>query len=272
MAKEINWALRRRLGKAAQLQGQVSHHAARRSIGSPARWLTIATGVALLLGAAVYISLEGNLTEGFLDLREGFFPFVRRFGATGSLALLYIEESGVPLPVPGDVYVAYLGHLSAGNSSRLVGSWLAIITVVTAGASNLYLISRRWGVKIIEHPLARVFHLEPARLEKAKAWFDRWGVLAMIFGRHIPGFRVPLTVVAGTLKFPYRLFVPSVAVSTAIWAGIFLLVGDKLGGAIARFSGTHAWVYAVGTLLLLGAIGFLALRASRAMRVESPSP
>jgi membrane protein DedA with SNARE-associated domain len=238
-------------------------------MGSPARWLTIATGVALLLGAAVYVSLEGNLTEGFLDLREGFFAFVRHYGAGGSLALLYIEESGLPLPVPGDVYVAYLGHLSAGNSTRLIGSWLAIITVVTAGASNLYLISRRWGVKIIEHPLARVFHLEPARLEKAKIWFDRWGVLAMIFGRHIPGFRVPLTVVAGTLHFPYRLFAPSVAISTAIWAGVLLLIGDKLGGAIGRFSSSHAWVYAVGTLLLLGTIGLLAWRASKALS-EAP--
>jgi membrane-associated protein len=243
----------------------------RRQIRSSARWLTVATGVALLLAGVVYVSLEGNLTEGFLDLRDGFMAFVRRYGAAGSLGLLYIEESGVPLPVPGDVYVIYLGHLAAGYWPHLVGYWLAIIAAVVAGSTNLYWISRRWGVKLIEHPLASVFHLEPARLEKAKAWFDRWGVLAMIFGRHIPGFRVPLTVVAGTLKFPYRLFVPSVAVSTAIWAGIFLLIGDKLGGAIARFSGRNTWVYAVGTVLLLGAMGFLAWRASRAMS-EAPRP
>ena len=240
----------------------------RRQFGSAARWLTIAGGVALLVAAAIYLIIEGDLAENFVDLRDFFAGLLRRFGAPGSLALLYIEESGIPLPVPGDVYVIYLGHLAAGYWSHLVGYWLAIVGVVVAGSTNLYWISHRWGVRIIEHPLARVFHLEPARLEKAKAWFDRWGVLAMVFGRHIPGFRVPLTVVAGTLKFPYRLFVPSVAVSTAIWAGFFLLVGDKLGGAIARFSRNNAWVYAVGTILLLGAIGFLAWRASRAMRAS----
>jgi membrane-associated protein len=248
----------------------VSTQAARRSKGSSARWLTIATGVALLAAVAIYLIVEGDLTENFVDLRDWFAGILRHFGATASLALLYIEESGVPLPVPGDVYVIYLGHLAAGYWPRLIGYWLAIIGVVAAGSTNLYWISRRWGVKLIEHPLARVFHLEPARLEKAKVWFDRWGVLAMIFGRHIPGFRVPLTVVAGTLKFPYRLFVPSVAVSTAIWAGAFLLIGDKLGGAIARFSGRNTWVYAVGTVLLLGAIGFLAWRASRAL-AEAPA-
>src|ERR1700738_316065 len=245
--------------------------ATRRSKGAPARWLTIAPGVALLAASVVYLVIEGDLTENFVDLRDWFAGILRHFGAPGSLALLYIEESGVPLPVPGDVSVIYLGPLAAGYWPHLLGYWLAIIGVVVAGSTNLYWISRRWGVRLIERPLARVFHLEPARLEKAKAWFDRWGVLAMIFGRHIPGFRVPLTVVAGTLKFPYRLFVPSVAVSTAIWAGIMLLVGDKLGGAIARFTGRHAWIYAVGTVLLLGAIGFLAWRASRALSEPRPS-
>jgi len=245
---------------------------ARHPTGPPVRWLTIGTGVALLLAGALYVSLEGNLTEGFLDLREGFVAVVRRYGAGGSLALLYIEESGLPLPIPGDVYVAYLGHLSRGSWTLLISSWLAVIAVVTAGSTNLYLISRRWGVKLIEHPLARVFHLEPARLARAKVWFDRWGVLAVIFGRHIPGFRVPLTVVAGTLHFPYRLFAPSVAVSTAIWAGILLLVGDKLGGAIARFSAGHPWIAALGTLLLIGTIAFLAFRASRAIGESEPDP
>jgi membrane protein DedA with SNARE-associated domain len=235
-------------------------------MGSAARWLTIATGVALFAAIAVYVSLEGNLTENFLDIREWFVAFVRQYGAAGSLALLYIEESGLPLPVPGDVYVAYLGHLATGNWTRLLLSWLAIITVVTAGASNLYLISRRWGDTLIRHPLAKVFHLEPGRIEKARRWFDRWGVLAMIFGRHIPGFRVPLTVVAGTLKFPYHLFAPSVAISTSIWAGVLLLIGDKLGGAIARYSFGHAWIYAVGTIVLLAGIAFIAFQASRAMR------
>jgi len=247
----------------------LSIEADRRSKGSSARWLTIAAIVALLGAAAIYLIIEGDLAENFVDLRDWFRGILRHFGAPGSLALLYIEESGVPLPVPGDVYVIYLGHLAAGYWPRLLGYWLAIIGIVVAGSTNLYWISRRWGVKLIEHPLARVVHLEPARLEKAQAWFDRWGVLAVIFGRHIPGFRVPLTVVAGTLKFPYRLFVPSVAVSTAIWAGFFLLIGDKLGGAIARFTGRNTWVYAVGTVLLLGALGFLAWRAQRAL-AEAP--
>ena len=74
-------------------------------------WRTVAA-VAIVAGVMVAVGLlEGDVADdltGFGSLVSG---LLNRFGAAGSFALLYIEESGVPLPVPGDVYVAYLGKL-----------------------------------------------------------------------------------------------------------------------------------------------------------------
>ena len=39
--------------------------------------------------------------------------------------------------------------------------------------------------------------LTPARINRAQGWFERWGPAALVFGRHVPGLRVPLTVGAG---------------------------------------------------------------------------
>src|SRR5258707_13329311 len=90
---------------------------------------------------------------------------LNRFGATASLALLYIEESGIPLPVPGDFYVAFLGRLNAGSLQRLLLAWLSIIAVVAAGASNLYWLSRRLGPATLRHPVGRPGpHLKATRL------------------------------------------------------------------------------------------------------------
>jgi membrane protein DedA with SNARE-associated domain len=227
------------------------------------RWWAGAGIAALVIALAVYIAVEGDLTENFVDIGNWVLSFIRRFGIPGSLALLYIEESGVPLPVPGDVYVTYVGHVAAGSIARLIGVWLAIIVVVTAGATNLYLISHQWGRRLIAHPLARVFHLEASRMEAAERWFKRWGVLAIIFGRHIPGFRVPLTFVAGTLGFPFRLFAPSVAVSTAIWAGVLIILGDLFISTLGRILSRNAWLYAVGTIVVLGIVVYFVVRAIR---------
>ena len=232
-------------------------------------WLLGLLGVGLVV---LYLALEGNLLEGAIDVRDWFGWLLRRFGVGASLGVLYIEESGLPLPVPGDVYVAYVGHVAAGSMMRLVAAWLAIIAVVTAGASNLYLISRRWGPRIVEHRMARAFHIEPERIARANRWFDRWGVLAIVFGRHIPGFRVPLTAVAGIVNFPYRKFAPSVAVSTSIWAAFFLLLGDRFGGSVGHFLGRHAWIYAVGTALVITAVAYFGIRAARIASSADPEP
>jgi membrane protein DedA with SNARE-associated domain len=89
-------------------------------------------------------------------------------------------------------------------------------------------------------------HLSPERLERAEKWFARYGVLAIIFGRHIPGFRVPITLAAGVFRVRYPVFAASVAVSTAIWAGVFLIVGINFGGRLEAFLRVHreaSWIF-----------------------------
>ncbi|TME49308.1 MAG: hypothetical protein E6I60_12810, partial [Chloroflexi bacterium] len=121
----------------------------------------------------------GSLVVGLLD----------RYGAAACLGLLYVEESGVPLPVPGDFYIAFMGKLYAGSMPNLLAAWLGIIAVVVAGSSNLYWLSRRWGPAMLRRPLAaRLLHLDRRRMERARRWFDRWGPWAIVFGRHLPGF------------------------------------------------------------------------------------
>jgi membrane protein DedA with SNARE-associated domain len=81
-------------------------------------------------------------------------------------------------------------------------------------------------------------------------------VIAIIFGRHIPGFRVPITVAAGVFKVSYPLFAVSVAVSTAIWAGVFIVIGINFGPRIEAFLSLHRetywlWAAIVVTLVIL---------------------
>ena len=94
--------------------------------------------------------------------------------------------------------------------------------------------------------------------------------MAMIFGRHIPGFRVPLTVVAATVGFPYRRFAPAVAISTGIWSGALLLLAAQYGKQVLHFVGTHSWVYAVGTVVVLGIVGYVVFGWYRAAPTDRP--
>ena len=212
--------------------------------------------------------MQGDLPEEFSDLASSVNRLLGRFGVGASLFLLYVEESGVPLPVPGDVYVIYLGQASSGSAS-LIASWLAIIAVVVAGSSNLYLLSRRWGGRLIRGRLGTILHLDPEGITRAERWFGRWGALAIIFGRHVPGLRVPITVLAGTLKVRYPVFAASVAVSTAVWSAIWLLLGDRVAPVLVRFLTGNRWTILLVAGALAVAAAYLVLRS---MQPQQPDP
>src|SRR5438105_1040342 len=138
------------------------------------------------------------------------------------------------------------------------------------------------AIGLVHSRFAEYVHLNPERLAKAEGWFKRYGVLAIIFGRHIPGFRVPITVASGIFNVPYRVFAPSVAVSTAIWAGVMLTLGMLLGPRLAVLLNAHGWVYFIWGAIVVALIGGMYLRQRRASAgaaerrrpdrpVESPS-
>jgi membrane protein DedA with SNARE-associated domain len=219
----------------------------------------VAVGI-LAVVLLVLSLLEGDVPDdltGFGSLAAG---LISRFGAAGSFALLYIEESGLPLPVPGDVYVAYLGKLISSSFLNLVLAWLGIIAVVVGGSSNLFMISRRWGPALLRHRFVHdVLGVDEARLDTTRRWSARWGALA-IFGRHVPGFRIPVTVLAATTGVPYRIFAPSVAVSTAVWAGIGLWLGATFGQSLGYLLTRYPWLYLVALGFVIVAVAVALVR------------
>jgi membrane protein DedA with SNARE-associated domain len=195
---------------------------------------------------------------------------LRQFGLMAAFALLYAEESGVPMPMPGDVFVMYVGHHAGHGLLTWLAAWTGLIAVVVLGASNLYWISQRWGRSIVEHRLAKVLHLTPARIDRAERWFARYGVWTLVFGRHIPGLRVPLTVAAAIFRVPYRVFIASVAISTAVWAGFFMMLGAVFGGRIGHLLQLHREGYVILPAAIVLAFGIYLLVLLR--RTAKPEP
>jgi membrane protein DedA with SNARE-associated domain len=196
-------------------------------------------------------------------------------------ALLYLEESGIPLPAPGDVFVMYVGIHVPHHLAAWIAAWLGLIVAVVLGATNLFLVSRKYGRRLVESQFAEYVHLSHSRLARAERWFNRYGVLAIIFGRHIPGFRIPITVAAGIFQIRYPIFAASVAVSTAIWAGIVLIIGINYGPRLADLLRVHSFLYFVwGAIVLALVVSIFIRQQLRARRggveraegpVESPS-
>jgi membrane-associated protein len=231
--------------KAMRLSPNLGPRRAVAAIAAQRRRWTVGVFVAAIVALLVFATLEGDLPELVRDGVSVVGHLLRQFGLVAAFALLYAEESGVPMPMPGDVFVMYVGHHAGHSLLTWLAAWTGLIAVVVLGASNLYWISQRWGRSIVEHRLAKLLHLTPARIDRAERWFARYGVWTLVFGRHVPGLRVPLTVAAGIFRVRYRVFIASVAISTAVWAGFFMTLGAVFGGRIGQLLRLHREGYVI---------------------------
>jgi len=227
--------------------------------------------IVVLLIVLMILLVEHDATGQTLEADNSIRNLLMQDGYLVGFALLYIEESGVPLFIPGDAFLAYVGHRLPHNVPVFLVAWVGFVLAVTFGATNLYLLSRRYGRRLLEHRLAGLLHLTPERMDTAEHSFRRWGPWALIFGRHILGLRVPLTVAAGVLKLPYRTFAISVAISSAAWAAVFLLLGAFFGDSVERSLRSHPLLYGIGSAAIVVAVIVIAVVRYRRRPAERPA-
>lgn len=172
------------------------------------------------------------------------------------VGLVAIEEAGLPLPISGDLLIMYSASRVDRNSTVWLILGVAFEMSVLAGSSFLFAIARRWGTRLLYGAPGRALHLTPWRIKQVEGWFTRWGIWAVIFGRYVPGFRVAVTVVAGSFQVSYRVFITGVAISAAVWITAFMGLGLLVGPKAAQLLGTHqnSSLTILGAFVLIGLV------------------
>lgn len=170
----------------------------------------------------------------FLDSVEDWIGiFLHQQPLVGPVFLLLLEETGIPLPIPGDFYISYVGYRVSQHRIPYFSAYISLFFAVLLGSSILYFLSYHWGAPLIKK-FGKYVHLNERKLDYIEEKFRKFGPLAIIFGRHIPGFRVAVTVFSGISKMNYFIFLLSEIISVTFWIAFFLKVGEKLGARTVR--------------------------------------
>lgn len=203
--------------------------------------------------------------DGLVDLIQS---FIVAKAVLAPLLLLFIEEAGLPLPVPGDMIIAFTGYRLSikPDSPALWQAFVAAQVAALLGATILFFLSRRWGHWIVVK-LGHFIFLEEEQIKKAEHLFARFGIFGIIIGRHIPGLRIPVTVFAAVSGMSYPVFIISTFISTSAWILFYLLAGKRIGATfhsqIQHYIGLTAAVIVAFTLFII-ALHFIGMwRQSR---------
>ena len=195
-------------------------------------------------------------------VREAGNTFLVQHGVLAAFAYLAVEESGVPIPVPGDFLMLALGVRAREGTIALWQVIAAMEAGTLLGASLLYLLARRGGRSLVER-LGRFIAIGPEQLDRAEKQLQRHGAMAVVLGRLLPGLRVLTTIACGIFRVPYRVFLPAMAVGSLIYIVGYTMLGYFAGPAVlGLFEALHLPVGLIGSggPLLLLVVGLILIR------------
>ena len=189
------------------------------------------------------------------------FDLMRQHDVLALTVLIFLEEMGIPLPLPGNFLLMYLGMQANQGRLSMVQIVAAMTIASTLGSITLYCIAERVGRPAMLR-WGRYFGLDQKRVARIERWLGRYGSVTIAIGRLLPGLRTPTSAVGGIFDIPLRVFIPFTALAGFLWTVFWVVMGAFLGRQLhlARYaSGSHlvgTFIIAGACLLILPSIGF----------------
>jgi len=196
---------------------------------------------------------------------------IAKYGYAAIFLLMVLESACVP--IPSEVTMLFGGALVSapflapehqldlvavalvGAGANLVGSWLAY----WAGYAGGRPLVDRWG---------RYLLLRPHEIDRAHAWFDRYGQEAVFFGRLLPVVRTFISLPAGVARMNLWKFSLYTVLGCLPWTFGLAFLGYKLGerwNEVERFLRPVSWLVAA---LVVAAVGWWVWRRVRYLRTH----
>jgi membrane-associated protein len=142
--------------------------------------------------------------------------------------IIFCETGLVVAPfLPGDSMLFALGAFAAQGSLNVWWLLAGLFAAALLGDNVNYCIGRNIGAALLKHPRQRLF--KPQHYEKAHAFYEKWGGLAIILARFAPIIRTFSPFVAGVARMGYHKFLAFDIVGGAAWVGTFIGLGYAMG-------------------------------------------
>ncbi|HEV2901913.1 MAG TPA: DedA family protein [Gaiellaceae bacterium] len=188
-------------------------------------------------------------------------------GDHGIYAVFVLMFVDAVLPAASELVMVYAGAVAAGafagQSVVLFGEpiesepW-AYVAMATAGAVGYILgsiagwaIGYYGGRPFIERR-GRWLHVTPHTLDRAEAWFDRFGDWAVAIGRVTPVVRSFIAIPAGIFRMPLGRYTLLTIPGSVVWAFAFAGAGWAAGSQWEDFHHSFRYAeYVVAAAILL---------------------
>lgn len=171
-----------------------------------------------------------------------------------------------------DGSVVFFGQTLDEGLPAYLGIALAATLGSTLGAVGGWAIGMYLGRPFIEKH-GRWLRVDERQLERAEAWFDRWGSWAVFVTRLTPVVRSVAPLAAGTLQMPFLRFTLITLAASVIYSFGYVAIGYAVGSEWERIYDLVGFLeYAVIAAIVVGAAWLVIRHVRRRRRPAQDSP
>lgn len=200
---------------------------------------------------------------------DALLSFVNEYGYGAIFILVFLQEIGVPNLVPNELVLLFAGALTVIGGLNF---WLTVLTAIMAdviGTTLLFTIFYFFEHYIMEK-VSRWKGVNE-KLDRLKESILRRGKWGIFLGRMMPYIRGYVSIAAGILNIPYKVFLPMVVIPAIIWTGGYVTLGHFLGKKwekVAEFVQRYQWLLMIAIIAGIAGYFYWRSRKKRAIKVE----
>ena len=153
------------------------------------------------------------------------------------LIFIVFAETGLAVGffLPGDSLLVVAGLFAAAGKLNLAILLSTLFVAAVVGDAVGYLTGARLGPRLFKRQKSLLFR--PSHLQKAHAFYEKYGGKTIIIARFVPIVRTFAPIVAGAANMPYHRFVVFNVVGGFLWVFSMILAGYFLGNLLkSQFS------------------------------------
>lgn len=155
------------------------------------------------------------------------------YGGLWLLLFVVFAETGllVGFFLPGDSLIFISGLLCATKPQLLNTDFIPLILLLMSAAILGNIFGYWFGKKVGEKLYTREdsFLFKKQHLITTKAFYDKYGGIALILGRFLPIIRTFAPILAGVIKIDFKLFMMYNVIGAAAWIGSIGSIAYVLG-------------------------------------------
>jgi membrane protein DedA with SNARE-associated domain len=155
---------------------------------------------------------------------DGLEVFLDSYGVAAACVVMLIKAIGVPVPIPGDVILLATAARAAEGKVVLWLAFVGLLLALTLGGTVQFLLARGPARRLIVRYGQRL-GLTEARLDRVAVRMRRGGLLGIGLAVLTPGVRTAVIPACGLTGYPLRVFLPGLALGSAIDLGLHFAIG-----------------------------------------------